>query len=149
MNPFALAGSVAETLWRHHQEKKHKNDQINVACSRCHSTGPHRFRRMEPALLVPFSNHPIFLCSNCKAELKKDGTAITTLWDRVEGFFNAGKYKDSLCELETMVATSQIITARDREDIVRIKQELTNVNANQDQLKQQLRQLIQRIKSEG
>ena len=144
MNP-ATIGVVVNSIYIQIREKQCKGTTIYMSCRRCNYTGSHEFKRIEPGWL-PFSIKKIFLCKNCNSEMLEDGTIITTLWDRMEAFFNAGKLKDSIWELETIVATNQKITEEDRSEIIRLKNELNNINADKDLLKRQIRDLIDRIK---
>lgn len=146
MNPMMIIGPLSEFVIRTYKEKKLKKTSISVSCSRCHSKGSHKFYRLEPSGLLPYSGKKIFLCNNCNAELREDGIAITTLMDRIEAFFNAGELKDSIAALETLVATSNTLSAKDRKDIIRLKEEFQKVNIDKELLKNQLRELIERLK---
>ena len=77
----------------------------------------------------------------------EDGTIITTLWDRIEAFVKAGDLKDALWELEILLKTNQNIAAKDREEIIRLMNELNDLKADKDLLKKRIRELIDRIKT--
>ncbi len=66
--------------------------------------------------------------------------------DRVEAFFKAGELKDSIAALETLVATSNKLSAKDRADIIHLREEFQKANTDKELLKKQLRELIERLK---
>lgn len=144
----ALIGGAVESLFRIYQNHKYRNKTISASCSRCHSKGNHQFIRMDAGGLLPFSGKKVFLCNNCGAELREDGTAITTLMERIDAFLKAERIKESLYELESLLARSQKIAAEDREELIKLKKAMEDVTADKELLKARLRKLIDRIRKQ-
>lgn len=144
MNP-AIIGAMANNIYLKYKTKKLMGSTIYMSCRRCNYTGSHEFRRIAPSLFLPFAGKNIFLCKNCSSEMLEDGTIITTLWERIEAFFKAGELKDAIWELETILASNQKLSVKDREEIIRLKNELGKVNADVGLLKRQIKELIDRV----
>jgi len=147
MNPIQVLGPLAEYTFQLIKEKKYKDTSLQVSCRRCLSKGPHVFQRFEiGGGWLPFSGKKIFFCHNCCSELLENGATITTWTDRIEAAIHAGKNKDALWELEIMLTSSQKLTAKDREEIIRLKSEFNKTNADIELLSRKLRELIDRFK---
>lgn len=145
MNPGIIV-AMAESLYRNIREYKLRKNTLHRSCKRCGFTDYHKFIRLDSGI-IPISTKKVFECKNCSSEMLEDGTIITTLWDRIEAFVKAGDLKDALWELEILLKTNQNIAAKDREEIIRLMNELNDLKADKDLLKKRIRELIDRIKT--
>lgn len=149
MNPFALAGIIAEAIVLQIRTARNKNTSIEIPCKRCHSTLRHPFDRFDPGWSpVPFHLNKIFKCAECGVSMYENGEILVTFFDRVDGFIHYPKLMETINELELLVARDTNIAAKHSEEILRLKSELNKINSDKDLITRNLRALITRIKKE-
>ncbi len=54
--------------------KKFEGTTINIRSCKCHPLGDHKFNRWRKGFL--FGGDKIYICCNCGAEIKQDGTSV-------------------------------------------------------------------------
>lgn len=146
--------SIQGVVMRAIQEYRYRDITINLICKRCHYKGNHKFAFIyeSPAtILLTWGfvyTKKIFKCEKCGVLMFENGELVVTIFDRLDGFIHYPELRDAINELELMVAQNQDIASKYREEIIDLKKDLADANADIDFIVKKLKSLNIRINQE-